>query len=106
MALATSTMAIDAATAANGVQVMECWIYKGSRRDETYLYLAVAEDWSSVPEPLLAAMGRLQLVMSLKLTPERALARANTRSVIAALEQQGYYLQLPPARMPGQGSVQ
>jgi uncharacterized protein YcgL (UPF0745 family) len=106
MSAATSTMAIDATTSANSVHVMECWIYKGSRRDETYLYLAAAEDWSSVPEPLLAAMGPLQLVMNLKLTPERPLARANAHSVIAALEQQGYYLQLPPARMPGQGSVQ
>jgi uncharacterized protein YcgL (UPF0745 family) len=99
-------MAIDATTAATGVHVMECWIYKGSGRDETYLYLAAAEDWSSVPEPLLAAMGQLQLVMNLNLTPDRPLARANTRNVIAALEQQGYYLQLPPARMPGEGSVQ
>lgn len=99
-------MAFDAKTAANGVQVMECWIYKGSRRDETYLYLAAAEDWSSVPEPLLAAMGQLQLVMNLNLTPDRPLAHANVHSVIAALEQQGYYLQLPPARMPGQGNVQ
>jgi hypothetical protein len=85
---------------------MECWIYKGTGREETYLYLAAAEDWSAVPEQLLAAMGPLQLVMTLTLSPDRPLARASTRAVIDALEERGYYLQLPPAKMPGQVVVQ
>lgn len=91
---------------ANGALLMQCWIYKGNRRDETYLYLAAEEDWSVVPEPLLAQMGQLQLVMTLDLTPDRPLARASAGSVIAALEKQGYYLQMPPPRMPGEGAVQ
>lgn len=97
---------LEPAIEANSTNPMECWIYKSTRRDETYLYLGAAEDWSSVPAQLLAAMGPLQLVMTLTLTPERPLARASARAVMAALAQNGYYLQLPPAKMPGQGTVQ
>ena len=85
---------------------MECWIYKGTRREEAYLYLAAADDWSVVPEKLLETMGPRRLVMTLTLTPERTLARANTRNVMEALAERGYYLQLPPPRMPGQDDLQ
>lgn len=103
---ATSTRAIAAMATAIGALLMECWIYKGNRRAETYLYLAAAEDFSAVPEQLLATMGPLRLVMTLTLGPERALARANVHAVMDALAQRGYYLQLPPAQMPGEGTVQ
>ncbi len=85
---------------------MECWIYKGTRRDETYLYLAAPDDLSRVPPQLLDALGPLELVMSLTLTPDRRLARASVEQVQRALDQRGFYLQLPPVDMPGQGRIQ
>lgn len=75
----------------------ECWIYKGSKHTEMYLYVAAEDDFEAVPDELLSALGRLQLVMSLELVPERKLARADTRKVIEALSTRGYFLQLPPA---------
>ena len=85
---------------------MQCWIYKGSRREETYLYLAVEDGTDPVPDALLTALGRLELVMSLELSPRRTLARASAEQVIQDLESKGYYLQMPPVDMPGQGRIQ
>ena len=85
---------------------MDCWIYRGSRRDETYLYLPGEDDLSRVPQGLLDAMGRLELVMSLTLSPRRRLARADAREVMAGLVERGYYLQMPPVDTPGQGRIQ
>lgn len=75
---------------------MQCWIYKGSRRAETYLYLRTADDTSLVPSALIDAMGTLELVMELSLSRERTLARASADQVMRDLKQRGYYLQLPP----------
>lgn len=63
-----------------------------------YLYLREGVDADSLPEALLKKLGRLTEVMSLSLTPDSKLARAEPGKVIAALEAEGYYLQLPPPR--------
>lgn len=85
---------------------MECWIYKGSGREETYLYVPAEGDLSRVPQALLDAMGALELVMNLTLSAERTLARANAGDVMEQLRERGYYLQMPPVDMPGQGRIQ
>jgi uncharacterized protein YcgL (UPF0745 family) len=83
-----------------------CWIYKGSRGSETYLYLAEENDFDAVPKALVEQMGGLELVMELQLYPGRKLARANVAEVISSLERKGYYLQLPPADIPGRHRLQ
>lgn len=85
---------------------MQCWIYKGNRRQETYLYLATEDDTGQVPDELLVAMGKLELVMQLQLSAQRPLARASTEQVMHDLEHKGYYLQMPPVEMPGRDRVQ
>ena len=79
---------------------MHCWIYKGQRRNETYLYLGTENATDSVPDELLQAMGPLQLVMELDLSRQSVLARANPRHVIREIHERGYYLQLPPVDRP------
>jgi len=83
-----------------------CWIYRGTRRSGTYLYLAKENDFDAAPRALIEQMGALELVMELQLYPGRRLARANTAEVIRSLERKGYYLQLPPADMPGRNRLQ
>lgn len=75
---------------------MQCAIYKGQKKLDTYLYVEKENDFSRVPKSLLAMLGSLRLVMTLELTPEQKLARANTTHVLAELSERGYYLQLPP----------
>lgn len=76
--------------------VMECAIYKGQRKADTYLYIEREGDFSRVPSSLISMLGPLQLVMRLALTPGRKLAQADADEVQRLLVSQGYYLQMPP----------
>jgi len=73
-----------------------CRIYRSSRRDEMYLYVDWERGLADVPPELLERFGEPQEVMSLVLTPERKLARAEVADVLASIEQRGFYLQMPP----------
>ncbi len=75
---------------------MKCAIYKSHRRADTYLYVEAEVKLMRVPEALLNLLGRLELVMTLELTPGQTLARADPNEVCRQLTEQGYYLQLPP----------
>lgn len=79
---------------------MHCYIYKSSRKAETFLFVRAENDFSSVPAPLLEALGMLQKVMDLELTPERKLARGNAAQIMHELRQTGFHLQLPPHQQP------
>lgn len=71
-------------------------IYRSPKKEGMYLYVAKAGGLDKVPESLLKQFGTAQLAMTLALTPERKLARAETARVLEAIAEQGYYLQLPP----------
>ncbi len=75
---------------------MQCWIYKGPKRPDSYLYLDREDDFDHVPEALLKLFGPLEPVMTLELTPERKLARVDVREVMEKLQQQGYFIQHQP----------
>ncbi len=87
-------------------ETCRCWVYKSARRRETYLYLAEEGGFDAAPRALIEQMGTLELVMELELYPGRKLARANTAEVMRSLQSIGYYLQLPPADMPGRHRLQ
>ena len=73
-----------------------CQIYRSPRREEMYLYLDKARGLDDVPEALLRQFGEPEPVMTLLISPERRLARADATEVLAQIETQGYYLQMPP----------
>ncbi len=77
--------------------MMQTFIYKSLKKDELYLYLTDKDDFSQVPEPLLKSLGSLQFIMSLDLTPERPLAREDSRKVVESLTNKGFFIQLPPS---------
>lgn len=77
-----------------------CWIYKSSKKDEMYLYLARQDDFEVVPSELMKRFGQAQLVMELELSPDKKLARENTQVVINNLLENGFHLQLPPVLKP------
>ena len=84
------------------MQRLTVWIYKGSRRAETYLYLPEEDNFEQVPAALLDAMGRLELVMELELHAERRLARVDAKDVMSSVSRVGYFLQMPPVEPEGQ----
>ena len=86
-----------------------CQIYRSTKKLETYLYTKKEDELAQVPEELLKTFGRAEPAMTLKLTPERKLARADAAQVIQSIEEKGYYLQMPPAdfaQMPGQAELE
>lgn len=71
-------------------------IYRSTKEEGMYLYVKKEEGLSKVPEALLALFGKPEPAMVLVLTPEKKLAHANVHAVIALIEENGFYLQLPP----------
>lgn len=71
-------------------------IYRSTRRQEMYLYVDAGDDLSGVPDALLERFGRPVEALSLMLSADRPLARADAARVLAAIEEEGYYLQMPP----------
>ncbi|WP_110602405.1 YcgL domain-containing protein [Salinicola lusitanus] len=77
-----------------------CEVVKSPRRDEMYLYLDKAQGMAPVPQALRERFGPPIAVMTLLLRAERPLARADVVKVMAAIRDQGFYLQMPPAKDP------
>lgn len=75
---------------------MLCAIYKSSKKEEMYLYIAKRDDFSSVPTELMSVFGKPQFVMLFNLLGNKNLARAENQEVLRNIEQTGFYLQLPP----------
>lgn len=77
-------------------------VFKGSRKADTYVFVDYSEGLNRVPEALLEQLGTTTEVMSLKLSADRTLARANAKDVLEQIESAGFYLQLPP---PDEGAT-
>jgi uncharacterized protein len=75
---------------------MLCAVYRSPNKDSTYLYVERRDDFSKVPATLLTTFGVPQLVTVLNLAAREQLALADIDKVRLLLQQQGYYLQLPP----------
>ena len=69
-------------------------IYKGRKKQNSYLYIVDKDDFSKVPGGLLTALGELEFVMNLELSAQKKLAQADIQQVINALKQDGFYLQM------------
>ena len=73
---------------------IQCYVYKGNKKSDTYLFTVREDDFSDVPETLLVLMGDLEQVLSLVLDKSRKLANADAPTVIAQLKSQGFFLQV------------
>ena len=71
-------------------------IFKGHKKEEMYLYVEQKNGLKSVPDDLLATFGQTESVMGLLLTKDKKFARVTASDVLAAIEDQGYFLQMPP----------
>ncbi|AFV00756.1 hypothetical protein M5M_18135 [Simiduia agarivorans SA1 = DSM 21679] len=75
-----------------------CDIYRSPKDGDMYLYVLKSDGLSRVPEALTARFGQPKHVMTLLLREGRKLARVDVEKVKAALDSQGFYLQLPPPK--------
>lgn len=74
---------------------MKTVIYKSKKKQDSYLYVEQEDDFSQVPEILIKSLGQLEIAMTLDLSVTKKLARADIKQVISALEEDGFYLQMP-----------
>ena len=79
---------------------MLCFIYKSNKQNELYLYVNKKDDFSSLPDILINRIGEPVFVMELELTPDRKLAREDTKKVIEHLQERGFFVQMPPVKFP------
>ena len=95
---------MTADTAATTAPVI-CTVYRSSREAELYIYVKREDGLCKVPQELLAKLGQTSEVLTLRLTPDRKLARVRATDVLAAIADKGYYLQLPPDFNPQRFSL-
>ena len=77
--------------------MINCEIYKGTKKDEMYLYVPAEQGLEAVPEVLLESFGELSLVMKIILSSEKKLARVDIETVMEEIHNKGFYLQVPPS---------
>ncbi len=70
-------------------------VYKAKKKPDSYIYLLEKDNFSCLPEVLLASLGSLEWVMDLTLNRDKKLAQADARKVMKALQEDGFYLQMP-----------
>jgi uncharacterized protein len=75
---------------------MQCYVYKSLKKHLLYLYVDKHNDFSRVPAELLQNFGMLEFVLELELTPERKLAKEDSKQILASLKEKGFFVQLPP----------
>ncbi len=75
---------------------MKVTVYKASKREYLYVYVPETRGLEKVPAALLAQFGEPIMVMTLDLKAGQKLARVCAEDVMAAVEDKGYYLQMPP----------
>mgnify|MGYP000592353297 CR=1 FL=1 len=77
---------------------MLCSVYKSSRKADTYLFINKRDDFSQVPDALLEMFGTPNLVTVVNLATKTKLGMADIDKVKASLNNEGFYLQLPPPK--------
>ena len=74
---------------------MNCFVYRSTKKADTYIYLLEKDGVSCLPAGLKKLLGVTEYVLELDLEKTQALANADIRQVISNLHAQGYYIQLP-----------
>lgn len=80
----------------NTNQVTLCAIYRSKKKEGMYLYIPKRDQFDDVPQSLLQIFGKPEFSMFFNLVGGKSLLRAKNEDVIQSLEEQGYYLQMPP----------
>jgi len=93
-------------------------VFRSSRHELMYVYLRAnpdtqganpdtieqqsSADLSVLPEALLERFGTPVFSFAFVLDQDRELATADARTVLQAVQEQGFYLQMPPTLHPGE----
>lgn len=74
---------------------MQCYVYRSSKKDGLYVYLAEEDGLSQLPQPVLHQLGEPELAMSVDLAKRASLGHENIEEVRKNLKEQGFHVQMP-----------
>ncbi len=72
-------------------------IYRSKKKEGMYLFVSKGMNLEELPDALRKQFGLAELAMTLALSPDKKLARADAAKVIESIETEGFYLQMPPS---------
>ena len=75
---------------------MLCAVYKTNKKQGMYLYVPKKGNFEDVPEALMSRFGVPELVTIISLEKRERLGGVDKEKLIDALNEQGFYLQMPP----------
>ncbi|GAA0420369.1 hypothetical protein GCM10009133_30960 [Cocleimonas flava] len=77
---------------------MNCYVYRSNKKQGMYLYLVEKDNFDDVPESLMKLLGELVFSFEFDLSKDRKLVKAESEEVLRILKENGYFLQMPPAK--------
>jgi len=75
---------------------VEVNVYRSSKKTQTYVYLPSYQEYESLPDAFVEQFGDAALFLTFELHETKKLAQVDAKTVLAALHNQGFFLQLPP----------
>ncbi len=77
---------------------MNCFVYRSQKKSGMYLYLTEKDNFSEVPDTLIKLLGELTFSFEFDLSEDRKLVREESKEVIRIIQENGYFLQMPPPK--------
>lgn len=77
---------------------MNCFVYRSNKKQGMFLYLIKKDDFERVPESLLTLLGDISFSFEFDLSKDRKLVKAEASEVIRIINENGFFLQMPPAK--------
>ena len=74
---------------------MQCFVYRSSKKDGLYVYLADEDGLGKLPEPVQKQLGEAEFAMTLDLSKRTSLGHENISTVRENLGNQGFHIQMP-----------
>lgn len=71
-----------------------CYIYRCSRKQDTYIYLSEKDDFSSVPDAVMNGLGLTEFALELEIDENTRLAKEDPKEVLDNLSEHGFHIQL------------
>ena len=75
---------------------MLCAVYKTKVKEGMYLYVPGKGQFDDVPEALMKQFKQPELVMLIAMDKRPTLAGVDKTTLVSALNEKGFYLQMPP----------
>ncbi len=70
-------------------------VYRSNKKDGMYLFLQNKDILNELPDIVVKQLGEIDFSFEFELDESRKLSNANPADVIKAIEEQGFYIQMP-----------